>query len=253
MAATFVIPRMRGSSVRLAMKKNRRKTTIRRPQPLWLLAGACLLASSGARAAGHFDVDDAGTLDAGQCQYETWWGRTGPEPVTGLHIGPSCRLGPVELGLNLDRFSAQGVHSVVAGPQLKWNFFGPAADAPLSAALSAGAMFDLTRGGRAGGQFVLPVTWRPNGSLQIHANLGADWATGTGARTSRGGLAAEWALDDKVSLIAERNRASGVWTSRIGGRFSLTPLLSVDVSASRTGPQGVRGFVVGLNHEFGRK
>ncbi|WP_307656858.1 hypothetical protein [Variovorax paradoxus] len=214
---------------------------------------ACILASAGARAAGHFDIDDAGMLDPGQCQYEAWWGRTGPEPVTGLHIGPSCRVGPVELGLNIDRLSVQRVHTVTAGPQLKWNFFGPAADAPLSAALSLGAMFDLTRGGRAGGQFVLPVTWRPADSLQIHANLGADWATGTGARTPRGGLAVEWALDDKVSLIAERSRASGVWTSRIGGRFALTPLVSVDVSASRTGPQRVRGFVVGLNHEFGWK
>ena len=145
------------------------------------------------------------------------------------------------------------MRSVIAGPQLKWNFYGAAADAPLSAALSLGAVFDLRRGGRAGGQLVLPVTWRPADSLQIHANLGADWATGTGARTPRGGLAAEWALDDKVSLIAERSRASGVWTSRVGGRFSLTPQVSVDVSASRTGPGGVRGFVVGLNHEFGWK
>jgi len=238
------------------MKKNRRRTTtIRRlrPQPAWLPAAACLLASAAPQAAGHFDVDDAGMLDPGQCQYEAWWGRTGTEPVNGLHIGPSCRVGPVELGLSADRLSAQGVRSVIAGPQLKWNFHGPAADAPLSAALSLGAVFDLRRGGRAGGQLVLPVTWRLADSLQVHANLGADWATGTGARTPRGGLAAEWALDDKVSLIAERSRASGVWTSRVGGRFSLTPLVSVDVSASRTGPGGVRGFVVGLNHEFGLK
>lgn len=111
------------------MKKNRRRTTtIRRPQAAWPLVAACLLAGAGARAAGHFDVDDAGTLDAGQCQYEAWWGRTGTEPVNGLHIGPSCRVGPVELGLNADRLSAQGVHSVTAGPQLKWNFFGSAAD-----------------------------------------------------------------------------------------------------------------------------
>jgi len=232
------------------MNDNRRRATIRLPLNAWLLGSAVVLASVGAQAGGHFDVDDAGTLDPGQCQYEAWWGRTGPEPVTVLHVGPACRVGPVELGLNLDRLSAGGVRSVVAGPQLKWNFFGPAADAPLSAALSVGAAFDLTRGGRAGGQLVLPVTWRPTGSLQIHANLGADWATGTGARTPRGGLAAEWALDDKVSLIAERSRASGLWASRIGGRFSLTPLISVDVSASRTGPQRVRGFVVGLNHEF---
>ena len=30
-------------------------------------------------------------------------------------------------------------------------------------------------------------------------------------------------------------------------------LISVDVSASIAGPQRVRGFVVGLNHEFSRR
>ncbi|WP_269758538.1 hypothetical protein [Variovorax sp. E3] len=116
--------------------------------------------------------------------------------------------------------------------------------------MSASTVSDLKRGGRMGGQLVVPMTWRPASSLQVHVNLGADWALGTGVRTPRGGAAVEWALNDTVSLIAERNRAAGVWTSRVGGRFSLTPLISVDVSASRTGPQGVRGFVIGLNHEF---
>ncbi|WP_286186021.1 hypothetical protein [Acidovorax cavernicola] len=211
------------------------------------------LSGTGAHAAGHFDVDDAGTLDPGQCQYETWWGRSGVEPVVGLHVGPACRVGPVELGLNFDRLSVQGVHSVTGGPQIKWTFAGTAADAPFSAAVSMGAVADLRRGGRMGGQLVVPLTWRPTGSLQFHANLGADWALGTGARTPRGGLAVEWALNDAVSLIAERNRAGGVWTSRVGGRFSLTPLISVDISASRTGlpgGRGVRGVVIGLNHEF---
>ena len=236
----------------LAMK-NRQRTTNRSPCPVWLLAALGTLGSAGAQAAGHFDVDDAGTLDPGQCQYETWWGRTGVEPVTGFHIGPACRVGPVELGLNFDRLSVQGVHSVIGGPQLKWTFLGQAADAPFSAAVSMSTVSDLKRGGRMGGQFVVPMTWRPTGSLQLHANFGADWALGTGQRTPRGGLAVEWALNDAVSLIAERNRASGVWTSRVGGRFSLTPLISVDVSASRTRPPGARGvtgFVVGLNHEF---
>jgi len=237
--------------------KNSQTTTIRRPNHDWhrgwLLMASCALASVGAQAAGHFDVDDAGTLDPGQCQYETWWGRTGVEPITGFHIGPACRVGPVELGLNIDRLSVQGVHSITAGPQLKWTFLGQAADAPLSAAVSMGTVSDLRRGGRMGGQFVVPVTWRPVDSLQLHANLGADWALGTGVRTPRGGAAVEWAINDTVSLIAERNRASGLWTSRIGGRFSLTPLISVDISASRTKPLGersVRGFVIGLNHEF---
>ena len=232
--------------------KNRQshRTTTRPPCAGGMLAASCLLLAMGAHAAGHFDVDDASTLDPGQCQYETWWGRTGVEPVTGFHFGPACRVGPVELGLNFDRSSVAGLHSVTGGPQLKWNFHGQAPDAPFSAAVSMGAVFDLKRGGRAGGQLVVPLTWRPFDSLQLHANLGADWASGTGARTARAGAAVEWALNDSVSLIAERNRASTMWTSRVGGRFSLTPLVSVDVSTSRTGPLGVRGFVVGLNHEF---
>jgi len=218
-------------------------------------AAAALLAAS-AQAGGHFDVDDAGTLDPGQCQYEAWGSRTGRDPATyGLHLGPACRVGAVELGLGVDLLATRGERTVTyAGPQLKWRFYGQEPDAPLAAALSVGATFDVTRGGRAGGQFVMPMTWRVLDNLQLHANLGVDWAPGTGARTRRGGMQAEWALNEAVSLIAERNRAYDLWTSRIGARFSLTPLISIDVSAARIGrgEQRQRGFVIGLNHEFGR-
>ncbi|VTU35893.1 hypothetical protein [Variovorax sp. PBL-E5] len=210
------------------------------------------LTAATARAGGHFDVDDAGTLDPGQCQYEVWAGRTGIEPLRVFHLGPACRVGPVELGLNVDRYSGPDGRIATFGPQLKWTFLGVGADDRLSAAVSASTTWDLTRGGRAGGQFVVPVSWRALDSLWVHVNLGADWATGTGARTGRGGLAGEWAMNDRVSLIVERSRAFEIWTTRAGLRFSLTPLISIDVSASRTGPQGVRGFVIGLNHEFKR-
>lgn len=228
--------------------KNNCTKTLRR----WLPATAALLAA-GVQAGGHFDVDDAGTLDPGQCQYEAWVSRAGSSPAThGLHLGPACRVGPVELGLNVDRFSTSGERATTyVGPQLKWTFYGQGADARVSAAMSASATFDVTRGGRAGGQLLLPVTWRALDSLQLHANLGTDWATGTGVRTGRGGAQAEWAINDTVSLIAERNRAYGLWTSRIGARFSLTPLISIDVSAARTGSGSdrIKSLVIGLNHE----
>lgn len=232
------------------MKKN--GTMMTRPCGLALAA----LLGAAAHAGGHFDVDDAGTLDPGQCQYEAWVSRVGKDPaVNGLHLGPACRVGPVELGLGIDRYAIAGERSVTwVGPQLKWTFYGQAADAPLAAALSASATFDATRGGRAGGQLVVPVSWRALDSLQVHANLGADWAVGTGARTVRGGLAAEWAMHPVVSLIAERNRAFDVWTTRAGLRFNLTPLISLDVSAARigSGERRQNGFVIGINHEFSR-
>jgi len=216
--------------------------------PLLLLA----LVAASARAGGHFDVDDAGTLDPGQCQYETWAGRIGSEPVSVAHLGPACRVGPVELGLNIDRYSAPDGRTTTLGPQLKWTFLGQDPEARLAAAVSASATFDLTHGGRAGGQLVVPVSWRVVDPLWLHANFGADWATGTGTRTGRVGLAGEWALNERVSLIVERSKSFELWTSRAGLRFNLTPLVSIDVSTSRTGPGGVYGFVIGLNHEFKR-
>ncbi|RYF68377.1 MAG: hypothetical protein EOO29_35285 [Comamonadaceae bacterium] len=215
-----------------------------------------MLLTGAARAGGHLDVDDAGTLDPGQCQYESWYGRAGPEPATGFHIGPACRVGPVEFGLNLDRFRVDGEpHALALGPQIKWTWFGQAPDARFSAAVSAGATWDRTHRGKPGRQLVFPFTWRAADDLQIHVNLGADWVPVTGTRTGRGGLGTEWALNEHVSLLAERNRAFGQWTSRAGVRVSLSPFVSIDLTAaqtSRTGPGHARGFFVGVNHEFTR-
>lgn len=220
------------------------------------LALAVLLAAGSARAGGHFDVDDAGTLDPGQCQYEVWAGHLGGASAQRFqHLGPSCRFGPIEWGLNLDRAVSAGATSLSAGPQFKWTFFGQAADAPLSAALSGGAVFDATHGRsgeRAGGQFVVPVSWQAAPTVLVHVNLGSDWAVDTGTRTGRGGVAGEWALNPTLSLIAERNRAFAQWTTRAGLRVNVTQLVSVDFSVARIGPEGAHSVVLGLNHAFDR-
>lgn len=215
---------------------------------------ASLLCTSGdASAGGHFDVDDARMLDAGECQYEVWASRFrggAGQPVTGQHVGPACRVGAVELGFNIDRYATRSEPAAVwAGPQLKWTFYGPQDDAPFAAALAVGAMFDTRQGGHAGGQFVVPVTWRASDRLQFHVNLGVDWLPVTGEQTRRLGLTGEWALNKHVSLIAERNRAFDVWTSRLGTRFALTPSISLDVSAARDSDR-VRGVIVGINRVF---
>jgi hypothetical protein len=214
------------------------------------LACAALLRAGGASAGGHLDVDDAGTLDPGQCLVETWIGHAGTFPENALHVGPTCRVGPIELGLNLDRTSNPGSYFI--GPQLKWTWFGQAADARFSGAVSASATFDRTHHGTPGRQLVFPFTLAVTSNWQIHANFGADWATLSGARTHRLGLGTEWALGDNLSLLAERNRAFDVWTTRAGVRFNFTPFVSLDVTTSRTGPDHARGFYVGLNREFKR-
>lgn len=201
-------------------------------------------------AGGHFDVDDADTLAPGRCQYELWAGRAEASLTHFQHAGPACRVGPVELGLNLDRASSPDARSLLAGPSVKWTWYGQA-DAPLRAAVAFAAAWDLRNPGRPGRQLLLPVTWQPVPSLMLHANLGADWSAGDGARTRRVGAAAEWAVDEKVSLIVERNRAQGAWTTRGGLRFGLTPSLTLDLSAAKVRPGGAV-YTVGLSQEFGR-
>lgn len=218
--------------------------------PHLLPQAALALVVGSASAGGHFDVDDADTLAPGRCQVESWAGRADATATGFQHIGPACRTGPVELGLNLDRSTSPAARSRTVGPAVKWTWYGWPDD-PLRAAVEFAASWDLRNHGRPSRQWLLPVTWQPLPALQLHANLGADWAAGSGTRTGRVGAAAEWAVDEKVSFILERNRAQGAWTTRGGLRFGLTPMLTLDLSAAKVRPGGAV-YTVGLSHEFGR-
>ncbi len=214
-----------------------------------VLIGIGLSGAGAARAAGgHFDVDDAVMLEPGRCQVEIWLTRA-PGALTTAHLGPSCRLGPVELGFNVDRFSTPVSGGSALGPQLKW-----VAD-PFIDRLSAGIVAAL--GSRAQGEshtdrtIYLPLTWAPHEALAVNANVGADWVSGNG-RTRRLGLSGEWSASDRATVIAERFGAGGEWVSRLGLRVSLSDSLSLDLSAARAGAQARRLFAIGLNHDFAR-
>lgn len=228
-----------------------------RRAPRWSVLACSLLFVAEAGAAGHFDVDDAGTLDPGQCLVEAWAGRLrSPSDLNFQHLGGACAAGPVELGFNLDRTASPDAGAAVyAGPQIKWNFWGREPEASWSAAAALVATVDLRHGGRAGGQFLLPLGWRASAQVSVLFNAGVDWATGTGAATGRRGAAVEWTLTEALTLIAERNRAFDLWTSRLGARVTVAPLTTIEVSASRSGRSGdgrLRGVVIGLNREFSR-
>ena len=82
------------------------------------------------------------------------------------------------------------------------------------------------------------------------------WATTGRPAAANGPGAADCRVpgpcNDKLYLIFERFRAFDTWTSRAGVRFNLTPTISVDLSAARSGPDGVRGYAIGLNQVFSR-
>src|SRR3954447_16160664 len=81
---------------------------------------ASLWAASGHAAGGHFAVDDAAILEVGTCLLETWWERA-DHAGSLLHLGPACRVGPVELALNADRLQPPDrAAQTPVGPQVKW-------------------------------------------------------------------------------------------------------------------------------------
>lgn len=201
-------------------------------------------------AGGHHAVEDAALLEPGQCQIETWADRERGGGRTLVHLGPACRLGPVELGLNLDRTREAGSDAAVtAGPQLKWA-------APIAESLSIGVVFLATwqapRPRFAGSTVVLPLTWQPAEGLAVHVNLGRDFRR-QGPDLRRSGAALEWAATPQWSLVAERFRESEANFWRLGARYAVSDALSLDLSQAR----GLAGAVpawwtIGLNWAFQR-
>ena len=213
---------------------------------------AALLAFVGASAiaaGGHFDVDDASVLDVGHCQYEAWLARWPAPSTTLLHVGPACRVGPVELGATFDRVRQSGGASTWLGTQLKW-VVDPLIDR-WSVGVAWNATFDLTNRGRPVHSLYVPATWWAAERLWVHANAGVD-RSATGQRTRRLGASVEWAATDIVTLIAERINFSGDRTLRVGVRLSPTDMPSFDLSAARIGQRGARVFTIGLSQDFNR-
>jgi hypothetical protein len=215
-----------------------------------LACAATLLFAPGARAAGgHFDVDDATLLVPGRCQYEAWWVRAPAVNLNVWHLGPGCRVGPIELALNIDRASTSTDRRDALGPQIKW------ATDPLlgnvSVGLVASAALSATRGGKPSLTLYAPLTWNISEAMALNVNFGLDRNADAG-RARRQGVSGEWALNEHVTLLAERAEFGGEWVSRLGARFALSETLSIDASAARTGPQALRAFAIGLNQEFGR-
>jgi hypothetical protein len=201
-------------------------------------------------AGGHHAVDDAAMAEPGQCLVETWVDRQQGGGRSLLHVGPACRVGAVELGLNVDRTRAQGAGTVgFAGAQVKWAH-------DFNAAFAAGAVLAATmQDGSpryAGTTLVLPFTFTPDPALRLHLNLGRDFRAHL-PDTSRWGTAVEWTVVPQWDLIAERFREVGVTHWRAGARWTLLPTLSIDLSRA----QGVHHarpawWTVGVNWVFAR-
>lgn len=225
----------------MAMRYGQRRTANHpgrhgaRPSPsAWLgvLGGLCWITSQAHAAGGHHAVDDAAILAPGQCEMEIWADRERHGSRTLFHAGPACRIGPVEVGLNADRFHETGAGSATfAGPQVKWAH--AVTDTVGVGVLAATGWRDRSPRVRSS-LWLIAGTWQAHENLAVHVNLGKDFHRG-GERpdTRRAGAAVEWAATPAWSFVAERFRESDTNLWRLGARYALSEGNSLDLSQAR--------------------
>ncbi|HEV8211737.1 MAG TPA: hypothetical protein VGP77_16550 [Vicinamibacterales bacterium] len=210
---------------------------------------ACLLASSAHAAGGHHSVDDAAILDPGQCLLETWLDHAESSGARLWHVGPACRVGPVELGLNFDAIRNNvGERTGFGGVQAKW---ARSLTEKISIGAAVGAAWQDHSPHRVGTGIVVPLTWQATEALLIHVNIGRDFLDNA-PDADRGGIAAEWSPSAAWSFVAERFRELHTDRWRLGARRSLNTNVSIDLSRAQGLGKAPSSWTAGINWVFDR-
>jgi len=214
-----------------------------------LVSIASLVAMAARAAGGHHSVDDATILDPGQCQLETWFEHAESSGAHLGHVGPACRVGPVELGLNFDAIrTSVGERTNFGGVQAKWA-------RPLTEKISIGAVVSATWQDRSphhvGTGILVPLTWQATEALQIHVNAGRDFLDNA-PDADRGGIAAEWSASQEWSFVAERFRELHTDRWRLAARYTLNTKVSFDLSRAQGLGKAPSSWTAGVNWVFDR-
>lgn len=211
---------------------------------------AALLASCSTfaqAAGGHHAVDDAAIVEVGQCQLETW-----ADAYRGAHgswhLGPACRVGAWELGLNIDGVAIPGeprFHGFA--PQAKWV-------TPVAPGWTAGIVLTASSvdGHYTSFQPLVPVTWEASSNVLVHFNVGRDLPR-TGRGRTLAGIAAEWAPHPQWSFVAERFNDVFGRAARIGVRWQPDEWFSLDLSHARARDARGTWWTLGATYVWERR
>jgi hypothetical protein len=194
-------------------------------------------------AGGHHAVDDATLLEPGQCEVEGWVS-SARDGTRGMHVGPNCRVGPIEIGAAFDRERADGSGANGYSVQLK-------AVKQLSTEWSVGASLtpfrrpDTVRGTTA----LLMSTWARE-PIALHVNFGRDALRGA-AGEARAGAAMDWTFLPAWTAVLERYVESRTHYARAGVRWQADDAWNVDVShALRLRGPGASMWTIGASRQF---
>jgi hypothetical protein len=232
-----------------------------------LLAGTWALVSTAQAAGGHHAVDDAVILEPRACVADAW---VGDSTTTLLHLGASCGVGPVELGLSAEHERSLNSDSdypsqTGLGLGVKW---AHAFDREVGLGLS----YELGLDARPfppeyalssfNGLFTWTPAWSSRREYALHLNIGTDIVDGRDAGRdedySRWGVALEWAPDNarlpammtdmgQWSFVGERYRRFDADYLRLGFRIGVGRNGNIDISRE----QGVSGTDEGGRWFFG--
>jgi hypothetical protein len=213
-----------------------------------LLALAALACLSARAAGGHHGIDDAQLLRAGECELETWATRDSARTRL-LHTGASCRVGPLEIGLDGEHARLDGGASATAwAAEAKW---ARELDEQLGVGVLVQPSWQAHERPRYQGTAVIALaSWAPRADLTVHVNLGRDLLRAARDRP-RGGAALEWLAASGWTLVAERYLEEDTHFVRAGVRWQVGEHWSLDLSrAVRLAGPNPSNWTLGLTLPF---
>lgn len=219
--------------------------------PAWRPVGlACAwLASGSAQAGSPMVVDDAGIVEPGHCQLETWVQRA--RSGTEVWALPACNFGRgVELTVGGATFAARGARIDSGVLVQAKTTLRPLDDAGWGLALAVGGVRHVNAGTTDAYAYVPATLSLAGDALLIHANLG--WVREGGSHRDRlsWGLGSEWQWHQRTSLLAETfGQSAGRPSWQVGVRHWLLPQrLQLDATCGDRlgGGAGQRWVAIGL-------
>jgi hypothetical protein len=218
---------------------------MRRFLPTLTIVGVLAAAPAG-HAGGSLLVDDTGVTAAGHCQLESWLRGFAGGGAEGTTV-PACATGPVEWSMAITRLTRAPDQ---LGPSVKWQLLDNTRG---GFGLAAATSITLVHGRFDERDAYLAPGWSlgTRQQWQLAVNLGSTRLRG-GAAFALGGAGLQYAMNDTLSLIAEKFwRERHGHASQAGMRWSLDANDSIDLLAgAATYPARARWATLGLNVAF---
>ena len=190
---------------------------------------AIFLPARIAFAASAYGVDDAGLVDPGKVQIESWgsWDDKGNHLAV---IDPAYQLLPnAEFSLLMMHSEQSGDHSNLVAPQVKYQWHPGATPQDISSSIALGFSYAADAQKFSGAYAYIPVSLAVSDTVDVNANLGWQYARDEDRHFATWGIGTELHANDALSFIGEvfgRNEERpGL---QFGSRYALSPSLLLD-------------------------